>query len=183
MLVLFDWHLQSVIFAVVDRVDLWLLPSGLPQLKILHPSILLRKPLFVFEHKKMDSTLRLFQERKQHMAIVIDRQGHVVGLVTIENILEEIVGEIIDESDRLNPSIQQINKNEWLVKGSIEAEEISAKTGIQIKSSDYVDLDTFIFASLGREAKIGDEIRQGNYVIIMEDVQGKKVVRARIVRV
>lgn len=144
---------------------------------------IMRKPLFVFEHKKMDSTLRLFQERKQHMAIVIDKQGHIVGLVTIENILEEIVGEIIDESDRLNPSIQQINKNEWLMKGSTEIEEINTKTGLQVKDSDYVDLDTFIFASLGKEAKVGDEIKVGNYVIIMEDVQGKKVVRARIVKV
>jgi len=143
----------------------------------------MRKPLFVFEHKKMDSTLRLFQERKQHMAVVIDKQGHVVGLVTIENILEEIVGEIIDESDRLNPSIQQVNKNEWLVKGSTEIEDLSAKTGIPIKDSDYVDLDTFILSSLGREPKVGDEIKQANYIIIMEDVQGKKVVRTRIVKV
>ena len=143
----------------------------------------MRKPLFVFEHKKMDSTLRLFQERKQHLAVVIDKQGHVVGLVTIENILEEIVGEIIDESDRINPSIEQINKNEWLMKGSTEIEEINTKTGVQIRESDYVDLDTFILASLGRNPKVGDEIKYNNYVIIMEDVQGKKVVRARIVKV
>ena len=117
------------------------------------------------------------------MAVVIDKQGHVVGLVTIENILEEIVGEIIDESDRLNPSIQQVNKNEWLVKGSTEIEDLSAKTGIPIKDSDYVDLDTFILSSLGREPKVGDEIKQANYIIIMEDVQGKKVVRTRIVKV
>lgn len=144
---------------------------------------IMRKPLFVFEHKKMDSALRLFQERKQHMAVVIDKNGHVVGLVTIENILEEIVGEIIDESDRINPSLGQINKNEWLVKGSTEIEDINAKTGTQIKDSDYVDLDTFILATLGHEPKVGDEIKHGAHVIIMEDVQGKKVIRARIVKV
>ena len=59
---------------------------------------IMRKPFFVFGNKKMDTMLRLFQGRKQHMAIVIDEKAHVVGLVTIENILEEIVGEIIDES-------------------------------------------------------------------------------------
>ena len=144
---------------------------------------IMRKPLFVFEHKKMDSALRLFQVRKQHMAIVIDKHGNIVGLVTIENILEEIVGEIIDESDRLNPSIQQINKNEWLVKGSTELEAISSKTGIQMKDSDFVDLDTFIVASLGREPKVGDEIKHGTYLIIMEDVQGKKALKVRIVKV
>lgn len=143
---------------------------------------IMRKPLFVFAHKKMDTMLKLFQNRKQHMAIVIDEKAHVVGLVTIENILEEIVGEIIDESDRLNPSLMQPNKNEWVVKGSTEIEEINAKTGISIKESDFVDLDSFILATLGRAPKLNEEINHQNYRIIMEDVQGKKVVQARIVK-
>ncbi|MBI4143386.1 HlyC/CorC family transporter, partial [Candidatus Woesearchaeota archaeon] len=88
----------------------------------------MRKPLFVFSSKKLDSMLRLFQSSKQHLAIVIDEKAHVVGLVTIENILEEVVGEIIDESDRLNPSIEELSKAVWLVKGSTEIEEINAKT-------------------------------------------------------
>ncbi len=142
----------------------------------------MRKPFFVFANKKMDTMLRLFQARKQHMAIVIDQKAHVVGLVTIENILEEIVGEIIDESDRINPSIMQISKNEWLVKGSTEIEDLNEKTGTPIKDTDYVDLDNFINATLGKAPKIGDEIIYQNYKLIMEDVQGKKVLRARIVK-
>lgn len=144
---------------------------------------IMRRPLFVFEHKKMDTMLRLFQNRKQHMAIVIDDKAHVVGLVTIENILEEIVGEIIDESDKINPSITQISKNEWVAKGSTEIEEINTKTGASIKKSDFVDFDSFILATLGRAPKIGEEISYQNFRLTMEDVQGKKVLRARIVRV
>ena len=143
---------------------------------------IMRKPLFVFANKKMDTMLRLFQKRKQHMAIVIDEKGNILGLVTIENILEEIVGEIIDETDKLNPSIEQIFKNEWLAKGSSEIEEVNTKTGISIKESDYVDLDSFILATLGRAPKLNEEIRHNNFKIIMEDVQGKKVLRARIVK-
>jgi len=144
---------------------------------------IMRKPFFVFENKKMDTMLRLFQNRKQHMAIVIDEMAHVVGLVTIENILEEIVGEIIDESDKLNPSIMQFSKNEWVVKGSSEIEEVNAKTGIAIKKADFVDLDSFILATLGRAPKVSDVIEYQGYNIIMEDVQGKKVLSARIVKV
>jgi len=144
---------------------------------------IMRKPFFVFENKKMDTMLRLFQNRKQHMAIVIDEKAHVVGLVTIENILEEIVGEIIDESDKLNPSITQFSKNEWIVKGSSEIEEVNAKTGISIKKADYIDLDGFILATLGKAPKVGDVIEHQGYKIIMEDVQGKKVLSARIVKV
>ena len=144
---------------------------------------IMRKPFFVFANKKMDTMLRLFQNRKQHMAIVIDEKAHVVGLVTIENILEEIVGEIIDESDKLNPSITQFSKNEWIVKGSSEIEEVNAKTGISIKKADYIDLDGFILATLGKAPKVGDVIEHQGYKIIMEDVQGKKVLSARIVKV
>ena len=71
---------------------------------------LMRKPFFVFENKKIDKMLHLFQDRKQHMAIVIDDKARIVGLVTIENILEEIVGEIIDESDKINPSVTELEK-------------------------------------------------------------------------
>ena len=142
----------------------------------------MKKPLFVFANKKMDTMLRLFQGRKQHMAIVIDEKARVIGLVTIENILEEIVGEIIDESDRINPSVFQISKTEWLVKGSIEIGDLNHKTGISIKEIDFVDLDGFIVATLGRAPKQGEEISYQNFKIIMEEVQGKKVIRAKIAK-
>lgn len=143
---------------------------------------IMRKPFFVFENKKMDSMLKLFQSRKQHMAVVIDEKARIVGLVTIENILEEIVGEIIDETDRINPNIIQISKNEWLVKGSIEIDDLNRRLGASI-GADFTDLDGFILATLGRAPKAGEEINYQNFKIIMEDVQGKKVVQARMVKV
>ena len=142
----------------------------------------MRKPFFVFENKKIDSMLRFFQMRKEHMAIVINTKGQVIGLVTIENILEEIVGEIIDESDRINPTVVQISKNEWVTKGSTEIEDINSKTGLTIKESDYDSLDSFILATLGRAPKQNDEILYQNFKLIMDDVQGRKVLRARIIK-
>ena len=142
---------------------------------------IMRKPFFVFEHKKLDAMLRLFQTKKVHMAIVINDKAEVVGVVTIENILEEIVGEIIDESDRLDPSVTVLSKNEWLVKGSTEIEELNSKTGIGIKD-DYVDLDSFINSNLSRSPKQNEIINYEKFKIVLEDVQGKKVIRARIVK-
>ena len=144
---------------------------------------IMRKPFFVFEHKKMDTMLRLFQSRKQHMAVVIDDRAHVVGLVTIENILEEIVGEIIDESDKINPTLMSVSKNEWITKGTAEIEEINSRTGLSIKSSDYVDLDSFILGTLGRAPKLGEELNYQNFKFVMEDVQGKKVIQTRIFKI
>lgn len=144
---------------------------------------IMKKPLFVFQNKKLHTMLKLFQDRNQHMAIVIDDKAHVVGLVTIENLLEEIVGEIIDESDKINPSIMPASKNEWIVKGSTDIQEVNIKTGILLKEADYVDLDSFIVSTIGRAPKLGEEITYNNYKIIMEEVQGKKVLRARIIKV
>lgn len=143
----------------------------------------MKKPFFVFENKKIDSMLRLFQARKEHMAIVINSKAQVVGLVTIENILEEIVGEIIDESDRLKPTVAQISKNEWNVIGTAEIEELNTKIGMSIKESDYDSFDSFILSTLGRSPKEGEEIAYQNYKITLEEVQGKKVLKARIVKV
>lgn len=143
----------------------------------------MKKPFFVFENKKLDSMLRLFQERKEHMAIVINNKAQVIGLVTIENILEEIVGEIVDESDRLKSTVVQVSKNEWSVMGTAEIDELNLKIGTSLKESDYDSLDSFILSTLGRAPKVGDEIMHQQYKILMEEVQGKKVLRARIVKV
>ncbi len=142
----------------------------------------MKKPFFVFESKKLDSMLRVFQARKAHMAIVINNKAQVIGLVTIENILEEIVGEIIDESDKLKPTIMPISKNEWSVIGTAEIGELNTKIGISIKETDYDNFDSFVMSTLGRAPKEGEELTYQNFRIIMEDVQGKKVLRARIVR-
>lgn len=142
----------------------------------------MKKPFFVFENKKLDSMLRLFQARKEHMAIVINNKAQVVGLVTIENILEEIVGEIVDESDKLKPTVIQISKNEWSAMGTAEIEELNTKIGMSLKESDYDSLDTFVLSTLGKAPKVGDEISHQSHKIIIEDVQGKKVLRAKIVK-
>ena len=127
--------------------------------------------------------LKLFQARKEHMAIVISNKAQVVGLVTIENILEEIVGEIIDESDRINPNLVPISKIEWIAKGVLEIEELNRKVGIQIKESDYDTMDSFIAGTLGRTSKVGDEITYQSFKILIEEVQGKKVLSARILKI
>lgn len=175
----YEGHKDNIIGILYLKDMLKFLKDGKLELKA---SQIMRKPFFVFEDKKIDKMLRLFQSRKEHMAIVIDKKANVVGLVTIENILEEIVGEIIDESDKINPSISQISKNEWAVKGSTEVEEINSRIGTSINASDYIDLDNFILAMLGRAPSIGDKIAHNDFDFIMEDVQGRKVLRARIVR-
>lgn len=142
----------------------------------------MKKPFFVFENKRLDSMLRLFQTRKEHMAVVINNRAQVVGLVTIENILEEIVGEIVDESDRINPGVMQISKTEWAAKGTAEIDDLNSKTGMSVRESDYDSLDSFVLSTLGRAPKDGDEISYKGFKIIIEEVQGRKILKAKIVK-
>jgi putative hemolysin len=81
---------------------------------------LMSKPYFIPENKKLDSLLRQFKKRKQHLAIVVDEYGGVSGLITLEDVLEELVGEIRDETDEDESHIVQIQENEWLVLGKTE---------------------------------------------------------------
>jgi CBS domain containing-hemolysin-like protein len=83
------------------------------------------EPFFVPENKKLDNLLKEFKRRKQHLAIVVDEHGGVSGLITLEDALEEIVGEIIDETDKFVPHIVKLKSNEWRVLGKSEIDEVN----------------------------------------------------------
>ena len=93
---------------------------------------IMREAYFVPENKKLDSLLRRFKKRKQHMAIIVDEHGGVSGLITLEDTLEEIVGEIIDETDTFEPHIVKLKKDEWRVLGKSEIDEVNDKIPINI---------------------------------------------------
>ena len=81
---------------------------------------IMKKPYFIPESKKLDSLLKAFKAKKSHMAVVVDEYGGVSGIVTLEDVVEEIFGEIADESDKNTPDIVQIKGNKWLVAGKTD---------------------------------------------------------------
>ncbi|MBT8340087.1 MAG: HlyC/CorC family transporter, partial [Desulfatitalea sp.] len=102
---------------------------------------LMRTPYFVPEHKKLDSLLRQFKKRKNHMAIVVDEHGGVSGLITLEDALEELVGEIRDETDKEERLIIKRKNQEWIVMGKTDIEEVNEVIGMNIP--DSAEYDTF----------------------------------------
>ncbi|HEX6506520.1 MAG TPA: hemolysin family protein [Chloroflexota bacterium] len=143
-----------------------------------------RPAIFVPESKRADDLLREFQKRKVHMAIVFDEYGGTAGLVTIEDILEEIVGEIQDEYDAEEPLFQQINEDEWLVRGIARLEEVNEETGIELPTDH--DLDTvggFVLAELGEVAKVGDTVNTDHVQLEIVDVEGRRIKKVRLTRV
>ncbi len=103
--------------------------------KLIHP------PVFVPESKRIQELLKEFQEEKNHMAIVVDEYGAVQGLVTLEDVIEEIVGEIQDEYDQEELLFKQTSKNNYLVSGKMDIEELEEKLGVHFEFEDE-DIET-----------------------------------------
>jgi len=107
-------------------------------------SKIMYNPYFVPEVKKLSDLLRQFQKRKEHMAIVVDEHGSITGLVTLEDVLEEIVGEIMDETDMIAPNIKKIGKNTWIINGKVDIDEVNEKLQMKLKGKGYDTLSGFI---------------------------------------
>ena len=99
----------------------------------------MREPYVVPEHKKLDALLQGFKRRKQHLAVVVDEHGGVSGLVTLEDALEQIVGEISDETDIDEPTIIATRPGEWRVQGKAGIDEVNAALQMSIPDTGEYD--------------------------------------------
>ncbi len=137
---------------------------------------IMREPYFIPESKKLDSLLHAFKQMKNHIGIVIDEHGGVSGLVTLEDVLEEIVGEISDETDRIDPHIVKLKGEKWIVLGKTEIDEINKKLKLTIPdSSDYDTFSGFVLDKIGRIPKVGETIKIGKYTAMVKERDGNRI--------
>ena len=142
---------------------------------------IMRPPYFVPENKKLDALLRRFKKRKNHIAIVVDEHGGVSGLITLEDVLEELVGEISDETDMEEPQIIKVQNNEWIVPGKSDIDEVNEL--IPMKILDSKEFDTFsgyVLNQTGRIPRVNEEIPIGNFLVIVQEMDGNRVKQYRI---
>jgi putative hemolysin len=121
-------------------------------------SDLIRKPYFTYELKK---TAELFTDLKKHhmpMAIVLDEYGGTAGIVTIEDLVEEIVGELRDEYDDSEIEIEALKNNEYLVDGRTKIDVVNETLEIQLPEDEFDTIGGFVTGALGRMGKIGDSL-------------------------
>ncbi len=147
-------------------------------------SDIVRPAAFTPESKKVDELLEDMQKRRIHMAIVIDEYGGTAGLVTIEDILEEIVGEIQDEYDQAEEAlIQDLGATEWLIDARANLSDINdlLKTNIPIDESDT--LGGFIYESLGKVPLPGDEVHHEDLLLKVVNVAGRRIGKIRVTRI
>jgi CBS domain containing-hemolysin-like protein len=143
---------------------------------------IMREPYFVPENKKLDNLLQQFKKRKQHMAIVVDEHGGVSGLITLEDALEEIVGEIIDETDTFEPHIVKTKPNEWRVLGKSEIDEVNENIEMNIPDSrEYDTFSGYVLDQIGRIPQEKEEIPLGQFLITVKEMDGNRI-REYIVR-
>jgi putative hemolysin len=140
---------------------------------------LMRPPYFVPENKKLDRMLHQFKSRKNHMAIIVDEHGGVSGLITLEDALEELVGEIRDETDKEEPHIIISKKpKEWIVLGKSEIEEVNEKIGMQIpETREYDTFSGFILDRIGRIPEEDEAFTINGYKVIVMEMDGNRIKR------
>ncbi len=133
---------------------------------------LLRAAYFVPETKVVDDLLRELQGQHTHMAIVVDEYGGTAGLVTIEDLLEEIVGEIQDEYDTEEPLVEDLGGGEYLCDARLSVDDAEKLIGLRIPEGDFDTLGGFIYERLGAIPKVGDQVMLDNALLTVASIKG-----------
>jgi len=143
---------------------------------------ILRKAYFVPENKKIDDLLDIFQKDRIQIAIAIDEYGGTAGLVTMEDVVEEIVGEIIDEYDKEIKLFEIIDHNALVVDGKISIDKVNELLNIEIPENDFETLGGFIYDLMGRVPNENEEIVYHNIQIIIRKVAKNRIRRVKIIK-
>ena len=141
---------------------------------------LIRPPFFTPPIKPLGDLLREFQRTKQHMAIVVDEFGSMVGIVTLEDVLEEIVGEISDEYDQPERPIQRLSPREFLVEGDTEIQLLNEELGLNLPTDGAVTIGGLITQRLEEIPKPGRSITVDGVTLVVENATAREVLKVRI---
>ncbi|MHB9125747.1 MAG: hemolysin family protein [Armatimonadota bacterium] len=144
---------------------------------------LMRPPYVIPENKMVDELLAEFKKSKIQMAIVVDEYGGTAGLVTIEDLLEEIVGDIMDEYDVEEPLVQVIDANTVIADARTPVDEINDQMDLSLPEEEFDTIGGFVFGLLGRQAEQGEIIRYDHVELIVEKTDGRRIQKIKIVRV
>lgn len=144
---------------------------------------MLRPAYFVPETKRADVLLKELQNQNVHIAIVVDEYGGTAGIVTIENLIEEIIGDIRDEYD-LNEEVEYVQhgEHEWTVDASIDLDDFNTLIAADLPTEENDTLGGFIYSRLGRVPRITDTVEHKNLTLRVETVDGRRIRKVRVVR-
>ncbi len=141
---------------------------------------LLRPPYVVPETKDLGALLAEFRRTSQHMAVVVDEYGATAGIVTLEDLLEEIVGDIEDEFDLPNETVERVSETIVRIDGSFTIDDFNEEFGSTLDTEDFHTVAGFVFGSLGRAAEVGDEVVEGQLRFHVLETTGSRIQRLEV---
>ncbi len=146
------------------------------------PRELARKALFVPETKMIDDLLREFQQARRHMAIVVDEYGGTAGMVTLEDLIEEIVGEIQDEYDSEAPLVRETQPDVWIADAIVNLDEFEEFTGIALPEDGWDTLGGFIYSLEGNVPETGQVLEWEDFLFTIVEIEGRRIRKVEISR-
>jgi putative hemolysin len=150
------------------------LPSDFEMRAHLHP------PYFVPESKRADALLQEFQAKKLHMAIVVDEYGGTAGLASLEDLLEELIGEIADEYDEPERLIQRLDESTFRVSGKLSVDDLNAATGLSLSKEAYDTVGGWVLDLFGRVPRKSERRETSELIVTVEKVERTRVVEVLI---
>ena len=161
-------HVKDVLKALINN-------------KPIHINEFVRKPFFVPVSKHIDELLREFLRKKVHIAIVVDEYGGVSGIVSMEDIIEEIIGDIQDEFDHETDDVVKTGEGIWLCDARVNLEFLAEETGLQLPVNDFDTLGGFVFDLFGKVPAKNEKIDYKEYEFIIQEMDGHKMNSIKIV--
>ncbi|MDR1107612.1 MAG: hemolysin family protein [Spirochaetaceae bacterium] len=143
---------------------------------------LLRKPFFVPESKHIGDLLRELRRRRVHIAVVADEYGGVSGVICMENIIEEIVGDIQDEFDNETEDVLKLGEGVYLCDARVHPEDLVQEIGVELPVEDFDTLGGFVFDLFGKIPVKYEKVEYGGYEFIIQDMEGHKINTVKIVQ-
>lgn len=140
----------------------------------------MREPLYTFEFKKITELFNEMKKTRNHMAVVLDEYGGTVGIVTIEDLVEEIVGDIQDEYDKERDMIEVIKEDEYVVEGSARLDDVSDLIGVSMESEEFDSVGGLIIGALGRIPENNEEVVIDRIKFVVEEVEKNRIMKVRI---
>jgi len=142
---------------------------------------LVRKPFFIPVSKHIDDLLRELRRKKTHFAVVVDEYGGVSGIVSMEDIIEEIIGDIQDEFDHETDDIVELGQGIWLCDARVNLEFLAEETNMELPSDDFDTLGGFVFDLFGKIPVKNEKISYKEYDFIIHEMAGHKINSIKIV--
>ncbi len=143
---------------------------------------LARKPFFVPESKRIDSLLREFRRRRVHIAVAVDEYGGVSGIVCLEDIIEEIVGDIQDEFDEEDEAVVTVGEGVWLVDARVDLDDLNEGLGFELPADRFDTLGGYVFDLFGRIPSRNESMSSLGLDFTIEDMDGHRITSVRIAR-